>query len=166
MNTHLGLLIFLVDWLIILSSSSLSPTDGQLEKFWLSTRTPLKPPWWEEKRVSLLLCGEEIQAPNLASMTPPQQGCWSDLLAPSGGHPRGNHGNNTREGVHHQGLSPGHAQWGQQHTYQTFSVTCLCGSGQYCFWDAFSYFPGDSVGGFPQLCFCLNWLNLTSIGCK
>ena len=40
-------------------------------------------------------------------MTPPQQGCWSDLLAPSGGHFRGNHGNNTREGIHHQGSDQG-----------------------------------------------------------
>lgn len=72
MNTHLGLLIFLVDWLIILSSSSLSPTDGQLEKFWLSTRTPLKPPWWEEKKgfITAMWGGNPGPQPGLYDTTP------------------------------------------------------------------------------------------------
>ena len=44
-----------------------------------------------------------------------------------------------------------HAQWWQQCPLQTFSMTCLCGSGQCHFWVGFSYFPSGSMSGFQQL---------------
>lgn len=117
-----------------------------------SSDSPLGPLWnhpdGRKKGFHYYHVGRKSRPPTWPLWHHPSRGV--DLLAPSGGHSRGNHGNNARESIHHQGLRPGHAQWGQQCTHQTFSVTCLCGSGQYCFWAAFSYFPSDSVGGFPQ----------------